>query len=474
MPESEADSFLMSREWQLLRQPPLLKAVNPASSVSDIWTVSGGFSDNVPFSNTTELIGRSGSVLLVQTSQSVSAVSVFDQRILWTRRQQNTPMVMPTEDPLRQRIFSELQPEQRMYVNPAGRNAVQVCGSSNRWICIQSASQLEIVDLLTGSRRWSIESIRGKRMMAACGDRVFLLNPETDTVSAFQIEDGASTATTVSASDLRNTLVAVGDELVVLRPSAEHETARTIEWISTSSEARSEAAHLSDPPATESSVPRRANVIRQVRLQDATQFQMTDPMTLISSGRKEISVIDLKTGSRRDFRIPAEIQGAPEDAAENVPSDDNGASLMVYSDAHFLYLFRNSERHQKPVPRFPGRDLIPVSGTLTALSRTTGSTAWSVDTGSGMLASFDQPYCPVLLLIRLDSPGPNGGRLPGIFGQAGSPRMEFRGILKSSGRILFDHQLTARYPVPFIRMITGNDDRVDIEAFGSRIRFTPE
>jgi hypothetical protein len=91
-----------------------------------------------------------------------------------------------------------------------------------------------------------------------------------------------------------------------------------------------------------------------------------------------------------------------------------------------------------------------------------------------MLASFDQPYCPVLLLIRLDSPGPNGGRLPGIFGQAGSPRMEFRGILKSSGRILFDHHLTARYPVPFIRMITGNDDRVDIEAFGSRIRFTPE
>lgn len=476
----DGDAVLAGYQWQLLRNPAMLKVQPLSTGHQGSWTVSGQFSDTVQSGYPRDTVHRCGSMILIQTPQSLSAVSILDQKVLWTKQLQGHAIILSSEHPMRRRLIREMSRGINSG-NGVYPTAARLCGATRRWVCIQDQERLEVVDLLTGMRVWSIESDLTQRVIVATDDAVLIDGSEEPnaSVSAFRIADGTSVATSITSDQLRRTLTSVGSHLVIAGSagagsgnaiSQTSEFPGTLEWVMPFSETK-----------------RKPFVSRgqlSVELPGTRTLQRADQQTFVAIGEDCFYDVLLHRGVVQQFALPAELLPGTETRSENgqdrekdIPEAGAGAQshpVVVFRDAENFYLTRTPMEQKASGTRFHGRDLIPITGVLVALSRETGEPRWKVELPDEVLATFDQPQSPILLLIRTEQHALNQPRVPGVFLQAGIPRLSFQGILKTNGRRLLEHRLSARYPVPFLRMMTKGSDTVDIEVYGARVRFLPE
>ena len=160
------------------------------------------------------------------------------------------------------------------------------------------------------------------------------------------------------------------------------------------------------------------------------------------------------------------------------PATSPLSRLAVWSDPVNYYVAASAEGGMgAAIARIGGRESVAYSGRIAAIDRANGGVRWIVDANSATQISFDQPTSPVLLMLSADSqhrqPLIPGG---GVIGQQGNPSTIVRGIHKITGTELFTHRLQSRFFVTFVRLAPGPGDgrSIDVEAYGSRIRFVPE
>lgn len=476
----DGDVVLAAYQWQLLRNPAMLKVQPLSTGHQGTWTVSGQFSDTVQSGYPRDTVHRCGSMILIQTPQSLSAVSILEQKVLWTKQLQGHAIILSSEHPMRRRLIREIS---RGINSGHGvyPSAARLCGATRRWVCIQDQERLEVVDLLTGMRVWSIESDLTQQVIVATDDAVLISGSEEPNaaVSAFRIADGNSAATSITSDQLRRTLTSVGSYLVVAgsagagsgnASSQKLDFPGTLEWVMPFSETKRK--------------PFLSRGQLSVELPGTRTLQRADQQTFVAIGEDCFYDVSLHRGVVRQFALPADLLPGTEtrsvnseDRQKDIPEAGAGAPshpVVVFRDAENFYLTRTPMEQKASGTRFHGRDLTPISGVLVALSRETGEPRWKVELEDEVLATFDQPQSPILLLIRTEQHVMNQPRIPGVFLQAGIPRLSFQGILKTTGRRLLEHRLSARYPVPFLRMMTKGSDTVDIEVYGARVRFLPE
>ncbi len=456
IPLTGADPFLNESDWQWLRTPTLLKAVSGAGSGTEAWSVPCIVNDLTPYSVSANTIDRQGSVVLIRTSHTISGISVLDQRTLWNRRFPYAWSEPRSSANSRQHTITRDSILSTRAADPVDAAAYRVCGASARWLCLQSRSGLEVLDLLTGEPRWSLP-VTGEHPQAfATGRVVVMMDAQTRSVRAVRTSDGIAAVSAVTSEMFDQTLLATAHELVLLRAPASDGGRHTLEWV--------------DPVSGE--------VVRRMSLPEARSLQFLDQGTLVAVSAEDFHVVRLVTGESLQYSLwnsavsstpPPSAGGTAADRAEE-PAQ---SMLQVFADPVNFYVFPRFLTSRSPDLRFLGRELVPVDGPIRAIDRQTGRLRWVTYSNSPVSATFDQPVAPVLLLMQPD-PKVLPGNQPGVPGAVALPRVSFRGILKTTGSTLFEHRLSSRYPLPFVRLLTDPDSGIDIEAFGSRVRFVAD
>lgn len=471
------DPFLSVYEWQFQRSPSLLKATTAVSDVAEVWYIPGNYSELVGSGGASTTISRHGSVIVAVSAQAVIGMSALERRVLWVRRMPTTSGQVYSMSQ-RKGLFRDFtigdvsQVENVLRSEMAASGSFRIVGSSPRHLCVQSAFQLEMLDLLSGETLWSRHSDSGVEHAIATSNAVLTLSLFPNRVAAYDPATGAAKATEVSAETLRHALAASNDGLVILQPAIRDGETRVIEWVDALS-GRSE---------------------RRIELTGVRLFQQPDATTLIGFSSGSFTVIDLHTGETQEYPLDfaallddtkngsastpsverSDLQKSRVDTAAEPLSDAQLARFSVWTDPVNYYVTASSAAVLNGrMPRLAGRDLMSLGGRIAAIDRRSGALRWTTDSTSAMHVSFDQPTAPVLLLLSTDDNGNAMPNLPGFPAQPGTSALMIRGIHKTSGTELFAHRLQSRFFVTFVRLSSGSSEgrNIDVEAYGSRIRF---
>jgi hypothetical protein len=307
-----------------------------------------------------------------------------------------------------------------------------------------SASRLEVVDNLTGRTKWFLNGPFDESFAFATEAGIALIDTKTSSSAVLHPADGSPLDTEMSDEQMQRVMAAAGEQLVVMRPvsRASEGIAFALDWIH----------------------PISAKVMRTQEFSGIRTLQMPDISTLVAMGSGSFEVINLGSGHVQHCTF--ELR-SPDEAS----SDDKQGDWIVLSDPINHYVIEQPRKYSAIPSRFVGRTLTPLAGSLYAVSRETGELRWKHHVLSPTTATFDQPLSPVLLLIETNIA--KMANPPARPGQPGSAGVSFSGILKTTGTPLFSHHLSARFPVPFVRLLTNHHHQVDVEAYGSRIRFFP-
>ena len=272
------------------------------------------------------------------------------------------------------------------------------------------------------------------------------------------------------ADDVVNTMRASQENLVVLRPQRFAKSGRVMEWIH----------------------PLTGAVSRRLELGDVERFQVLDADTLLATGRKTAQLIDLATGNVKTFSIPPlSNQDDDEDTVSRSSVDDGSATdapsqppsittdeqrprqeLFAYADPASIYLTELPSQNRPTALRMMGVRVSPLNSWMQAIDRETGQMRWQIDAREITTATFDSWSSPIMVLVQLENR--NAANAAAFLGRPNGWRLKCRGILKSTGKTIFEQALSYKLPTSNIHVSTSVDHVIDFDAFGNKIRFVPE
>jgi outer membrane protein assembly factor BamB len=466
MPRCRDDQFVSAWSWSIFREPSVLAGRSLLQPTEPLCTIDGGMFDSLGSGSDGTVI-RAGSVLLVQNSAGLTAVSLIDQRVLWSRRIPNQPSgtmwpMMPDMH-LFERFSTKLPAWQEVY----GRHQ-RICGGNDRWICVQSPTQVEMIDLLTGQNLWSLEIPPGRHDIFATESCVFLsdqsersdLNDHpSETVKCLNRIDGTVRQTAYSHAQLQQTILATGDELVMCESLHSDPGATTLHWMDAVT----------------------GEVRHSLPLANSLNCQFMDARTLVSVTSKAVfEIIDLLTAEKQTVPFAADVNY--DATAEKGTTPDFLRKVAIAADPINYYVFpisdRRGDRAQIMLNSMGDLHLYPVAKEVRAIDRSTGKLRWVWDVDGNTAVWFEPTADPVLLLInstvRQNKANlPRGLAIPGLV-----MRDDFRATVTALSRVsgtkLFDYTTSLRFPVPRLEFKITPQQHLDLRAFGNRVRFVPE
>lgn len=454
-PTTPDDAFLAAFQCSLKRD----------SAQCDLKSLQGGLREpwRLPLSRTHQslfeqqiAISRYGSVLIIHGRASISAFSILDQRWLWTRNAaSNTFRFRMKESPFTE--FTADRDSVRLY--DSGR---RYCGATRRWLCLGTDRELEVLDLLTGERQWSMQTRGLSPQIYAC-DRAILMrdggngkeaivDPATGETrvrkrSSLRVgrDRSLSLPTSVRLSALSNRIIrAAGPSLVVWDSESSYDDVKTIDWVN------------AETLETEKSVPLPGMVIARF---------LTPDILAAFTANEEALLVNLVTGELETLSYRS---SAPE--AVPLRSDRIGARL----DAENLYVYEmileGSSGPSIPVNLMSVR-CEEVQKELRAVDRNTGQLRWGITLPRPLYMCFDHLISPVLLAVEVNEEKnvQNNNGIPGLAFQ-GIQGYRIIGYSRQTGRSILDYPVVSQFPVPGLRLQMPTSEVMELDAFGNRAR----
>jgi outer membrane protein assembly factor BamB len=464
-----SDQFLSRYRWSLHHSPAMLMVRNSTDAGKTPWIIPGAYSEQRQALFGGEHVLRSGSVVLVIASHRLTAVSVIDQRILWSR----TFVAGSPNGPLYRRSSTRSFRDFGVQLRRRGvysDRAFRICGLDARTVCVQSSDGVEVLDLYSGILNWKLSGDLPRVPVFATSSAVLAGVLLGDSGLAIDLIDATLIRRPIGMHDLLNTIVANESNLAVWRSGEDPGTAGTVVWI--------------DEKTGES--------IRSAGFNNAKSFQFVDQSTLAAiSPDQTFLILNLKTGVQRTYEFrnddaeadvvaDADQPAGTFDANEPSPGPPgaqrprdfdlwSAERVLIFQDALNYYVVNRRDAASPPTGLSLTNHLTEVQGELRAINRDSGKLSWVARVPDVASVTFDQPLLPMLMFVEIQ---PSAIRLA----RQARPlqQLSFRAVAKSTGRLMFEHRTIARYPVPLLEIDTQTDGTVDVEAFGSRVRFIPE
>lgn len=324
-----------------------------------------------------------------------------------------------------------------------------IAGSSYRWICLQSKTTIEVIDLLNGRRLWSMSKapdslgtviasegfLSLRSSLRATNDQAMDLNPL----------DGSTVDRDAGEMEFTDRFLTTTPDSIVFGESGYAGRRSTgLRWIR----------------------PQTREVIRSMALDDMKAGQFLDPNTLVVVTDDEtFHVINLQDGTRRSCNF----------GSINKDLDDmDPSSVRVACDAANYYVFEVADDGPMRILGMTyGLEAEPIGEQLRVVSRVTGEVIWEGTFEDNTMACIRSNLSPVLLLLQNKSDLPNNGMiLPGL-GQ-GFQKWNIQGISRVTGKPLLDFSASVRTINTHLQLEVLEGGVLDLEAFGNRVRFRPQ
>lgn len=464
LPSCREDRFLSAWDWSTLIDPSVLTVRSLLRSTEPLFTIDGGMFDSLSAGEDGTIL-RCGSVLLVRNPNGLTAVSMIDQRVLWGRRNQEQLTEEPGQMLAARQLFSGFTTELSAWQDVFNED-LRICGHSDRWVCLQSSTQVEMVDLLTGQNLWSLK-IPAESHLAFATESCVFLSPRTSgsggeplkAATCLNRVDGTPRESAFSPAQLQQTMLATDDELIVWESPGSEPGGASLNWMN------------STTGATRHRLP----------LTDMLNCQFMDARTLVSmTSTGTFEVIDLLTAEKQVVRFVADVVNNTTPEEKTTP-DYLVNSVVVADPLNYYVLPVPGQRTRKAMEmlRAAGEhNLIPVGKELRAIDRTTGGLRWVYDTRENTAVWFEPAAHPVLLLLDA-TPRKNKANAPPLMAFPGLVMQEeyrttVTALTRNSGTILFEHKATSRFPGPGLEFIVTPQQILDLQAYGNRVRFIPE
>lgn len=457
MPVTPDDSFLGSFNCLLRRDTGLFQLQDLQDMSGQPWSHPLLHRDPSLLDSDLE-ISRCGSVLLLAGRASLSALSVLDHRWLWTRQiVSNTHGTyrMPDEG------FTEYTAEQGQGVmHDSGR---RLCGSTNRWLCVRTNRELEVLDLLTGERLWSMQ-VRGlSEDVFACDQSIVLrdggngreviLDPVTGQSqirkrAALRVgrDRSLSLPTSIRLSALSSRIIrAAGPNLVVWDSEASFDDVRTIDWVN------------AETLNTEHSVPLPGLV--------SARFLNRD-LLIAFTAQEQALLVNLATRNVEKLNFHSDDPGVP-------PLRPDRLNAILDADNVYVFETRPTGSRGLTIPvALANSPCLEIHSQIRAVDRLTGTLRWTVPLPQPRVLTLDQQPGPLLLVLEMTEQNDRGNGNPNIglaFGEPSGFRLS--GYSRQTGRNLLEYPVVAQFPVSGIRLQLSSLDQLDLEIFGNRVRF---
>lgn len=466
LPRYREDRFLSAWLWSTIREPSVLALHSLIRPDEPLCTIEGGMFDAISNSSSGSVM-RLGSVVLVHNSMGLSAVSLVDQRVLWNRRIPNQshrglwPMIPAM------RMFSSFSTAIEPWQHVFGRE-LRICGGNDRWICLQSPSRIEMIDLLTGQNLWSLQIPAGPHHVFATESCVFLSQfwpqasgNDSRSVTCLNRYDGTAQESEIPLSQLEQTICATGDELVTWGEASLGVSPGSLNWINSVT----------------------GEVRRTLELNDMINCQFLDARTLVSVTNKgTFEIIDLLTSEKQLFEFDAEANDGAETATRTTP--DHLARALILADAANYYVLPFPDQQAVQVQMMTGTmgelQLFPLKDELRAIDRVTGKTRWVRDAKEDSAVWLEPTENPLLLLVSFSPRRHKARPLPfpalGGIGFSNDRQTTITALSRITGTKLFDYNISSssRFPVSDLKFSITSQQHLDLQAFGNRVRFVPE
>lgn len=423
-PVQSGDLFLRQYDWSVVpgKQSQVVMT-DMTSPERRSWSLPGTFEAYGSFSNRSDYLQRSGSVVLLYNFRGITAVSVLDQRVLWSR-QFRDPMVTS---------YIRASAGFEAYDWPAIRlpsqssvSSFEVVGCGNRWICVHSAASIEMIDLLTGLTLWSVPNSSDIRRAVASESVVLLFLDGQEDALALDRHTGEPLQSQAYRSFApKRVICSTGGQFVLWDGE---DNAYSLTW--------------RDDQTGE--------VKRKVPLQGFQRFQFVDDRTLCAAGNEAgLMLIDLRNGQHLDVPLKQPDESLHE-----------SERVVVAADGLHFYISRQPQQTiNLLLPQLSSRQMLHCDQMITVLDRRTGDQLWSKPLLSPALASTDQPGLPVLMLIHSDK---SGEQSPDSSGQ-----LLFEGVSRTNGRTLFETMIPVSDSPRSVSLFSDKRLNMDIAVFGS-------
>ena len=454
------DPFLSAWRWSTFRETSVLAIRSLLQPDEPMCTIEGGMFDAISLGSAGSVV-RFGSVVLVQNSMGLSAVSIIDQRVLWSRRIPNQSSRVIWQLIAQMHLFNQFSTTMPAWLEIYGRD-LRISGGHNRWICVQTPTGVEMIDLLTGQNLWSLQNPPESRSVFATDSCVFVRKTSNSTsanddpaVTCLSQAAGVEQNLAISQDVLRSTIMSTGDELVVWDDSVRSGGSILLNWTNV----------------------KTGKVRKSQELKDMLKCQFMDIRTLAAVTEEgAIEIIDLVTADKKvvELAVPDES-----DADNEMKKDDYSKSIIMADPAnYYVFALPGVQAGQVQIMLGSMGDLYPIGKELRAIDRVTGKTRWTLTNDDNTNALFDVTGDPVLLLVNFSTrkkPANAPGRLviPGL-GVPNHNQSLVTAYSRISGEKLFQHNVMTRFPSMNLEFKVTPQKHLDLRAFGSRIRFVPQ
>lgn len=442
-PGSASDSFLSGFRWSVRKSPVAVQASSVRELSREPWVIRRDVSENFNELRNHELY-RFGTVLIVADSEGLAAFSVAEQRWLWRKTADDG--FSGLRSMMGEHTFSRVDTGMRFVMMSIHRIGLNLCGGSTRWLCLRTDNTIEVLDVYSGNRLWGMPLQESFQTGLAFRSAVFNHRGFRDVKQLNPVDGkggGEIPVKVESLSPMEIVRETPNSILAMKRPESLQGPA--LEWID----------------------PETGDVLKEIELPSKSHASLLDQETMaLLSESGDLKVINLMTGDQQEFT------NAVAATANVLPKDPN--KLGFHADALNYYLYEADENGMGRFS-FEMSRLISVKTAVVAFSRNTGKLAWVHQLkGSGNLYLEGPDEIVVLAEVSEKVVANAGGRqvinIPGLGLQMGQVYV-LKGLSRANGLTRFSHQVAALRPFPEIRLTKTNTNQLDLEAFGTRVRF---
>lgn len=398
------------------------------------WSVPGSFQLHGTYSFQSDILIRAGSVLLVKSYASITAVSVLDQRVLWSR---TFPYVSMSASSAETRNFDRPALQRGQLPSQRLSSSFQVVGAGHGWVALTNGTEFSMIDVYSGRTRWSMKLPANTANVLASGTTVMLTFRDHST-ARFHADDGRSFSTPdvveKSTTPIRN----VGNLFVYWKQTVGQHDPR-LQWVDSATN----------------------EIVDEADLSEMEQFCFVDDTTLAGFNKQhQVQVINLRTRTSQRLSFTPAVTASKDSKTEDLPLWDP-ARMKLAADGLNFYLCNRKEA-TSPILRGPSnRQLMVFTGDLIALDRQTGEQQWVISNRDLMMSTIDQPGLSVMVLIKA-----------AVAEVAGQPagRSTFYGVSKTTGEQLFEQSLPTQSNLRTLSLHSRAVNTLDIGVQGLRVR----
>jgi len=442
------DLFLSHFRWSATAgEYGRLQVENAVDKNGPHWSIPGNFQLHGTYSFQRDLLLRAGSVLLMKSYASITAVSALDQKVLWSRTFPYVATAIPSSV---DRNFDRLNAQQGLLPSQKLSSSFQVVGTGHGWLALTNGTEFSMIEIYSGRTKWSMPLPADTSRVVASDTNVWVTSG-TRGIASFSADDGRSLPVPQSADESVTLIRNVGNLLVCWKQSAGQHDPR-LQWLDASTH----------------------QVIEELDLGQMQQFYFVDDNTLVGFNKQhQAQVVELRsrvsqtlTYTPTDTRSAPEVSEAQDVAAEDLKETDvplwDPRRMQLASDGLHYYLCNRRGKLDELARSPANRHLMIFTGDLIALDRQSGDQRWRFSNRDVLMATVDQPELPIMVLLD--------AARPLVMGQPSEPNT-FQGISKLAGQQLFEQALPMQSNLQTLSIDSPAANVLDVGVQGLRVRF---